>query len=159
MERQRIVIGGMLTYPEVWLYGVVTSPDRPGVAAAVFGTLGERGVNVQLIVQGVDLQGNAQVQFCVAESDRETVSGILQDVMGRVAVTRMSTGCPAYVVCIYGPDFQTRPGIAGRVFESLADASINILAISTSISTVSCVVAREDGRAAVEALREAFVLP
>jgi len=63
------------------------------------------------------------------------------------------------IVSIFGPDFRERPGIAGRMFDALAGRQVNILAISTSISTVSCVVASAQLDLALRALRETFDLP
>jgi aspartokinase len=65
----------------------------------------------------------------------------------------------AAIVSIFGPDFRERPGIAGAMFKALADNGINILAISTSISTVSCVIASDDLENGLNALRATFDLP
>jgi len=158
-KAQRIRIGGILTYPDMWLFGITTSPDRPGIACSVFEALGDQGINVQLIVQGVDLERNTNIHFCVSKSDREAVAQVLRAAVERLQSSTVDEGCPVFVACIYGPDFRTRPGIAGRVFGALARAGINILAISTSVSTVSCVVHEAAGKAALEALQDAFELP
>jgi aspartokinase len=63
------------------------------------------------------------------------------------------------MVSIFGPHFAERPGIAGTMFSALASASINILAISTSISSLCCIIEETDMEPAVEVLREAFELP
>jgi aspartate kinase len=65
----------------------------------------------------------------------------------------------AAIVSIFGPDFRERPGIAGTMFEALATQGINILAISTSISTVSCVIESDSLETALNALRKTFDLP
>jgi aspartate kinase len=63
------------------------------------------------------------------------------------------------IVSIFGPDFRERPGIAGTMFDALAGQGINILAISTSISTVSCVIGSDDLEMALISLRQTFDLP
>jgi aspartate kinase len=63
------------------------------------------------------------------------------------------------IVSIFGPHFGQRPGVAGVMFLALASAGVNILAISTSISTTSCLVDASDVDEAVQALEEAFELP
>jgi aspartate kinase len=63
------------------------------------------------------------------------------------------------IVSIFGPDFRERPGIAGTMFRSLADRGVNILAVSTSISTVSCVIDSDSLEVALIALRDTFDLP
>jgi aspartokinase len=65
----------------------------------------------------------------------------------------------AAIVSIFGPDFRERPGIAGTMFDALAAEEINILAISTSISTVSCVIESAALEAALNSLRKTFDLP
>jgi aspartokinase len=63
------------------------------------------------------------------------------------------------MVSVYGPDFRERPGLAGIAFAALADADVNILAVSTSISTISCIVANDQADQALTALHGAFDLP
>ena len=62
-------------------------------------------------------------------------------------------------IAIFGPDFRERPGIAGIMFSALAAEGINILAISTSISTVSCIVDLDRAQDAERVLRSTFILP
>jgi aspartokinase len=63
------------------------------------------------------------------------------------------------IVSIFGPDFRERPGIAGSMFDALAASGINIMAISTSISTVSCVIESDELEAGLNSLRDTFDLP
>jgi aspartokinase len=63
------------------------------------------------------------------------------------------------VLSIFGPDFRERPGIAGTMFSALGSRDVNILAISTSISTLSCVIDADRLGEAVSAMRETFDLP
>ena len=63
------------------------------------------------------------------------------------------------LISIFGPDFRQRPGIAGEMFAALGQADINIQAISTSISTISCVVQAAHVPKAVKALQDTFEMP
>jgi len=63
------------------------------------------------------------------------------------------------LVSIFGPDFRQRPGIAGEMFAALGQAEINIKAISTSISTISCVIEAKHVRDAVKVLQDTFEMP
>ena len=63
------------------------------------------------------------------------------------------------IISIFGPDFRERPGIASTMFSALGGKQINILAISTSISTLSCVIDADCLDEAVAAMRETFDLP
>jgi aspartate kinase len=63
------------------------------------------------------------------------------------------------LISVFGPDFRERPAVAAGVFEALANVGINILAISTSISTVSCLIDKKRVEDAMLALREYFEFP
>jgi aspartokinase len=63
------------------------------------------------------------------------------------------------MISIFGPHFGERPGVSGTMFTALAEAGINILAISTSISSLCCIIDESDMDEAVRVLEEAFELP
>jgi len=157
--REKVKIGGILRYRGLVLLGVMAAPDRPGLAAAIFRALGEAGVNVQFIVQCIDLNNESHVLFCVADEDHARTREVLDPVARRVGSRRMSDSRPVALLSVFGPDFRERPGIAGIAFDALARVGINILAVSTSISTVSCVVDASDYEGAVAALSDVFALP
>lgn len=155
----KVKIGGIMANGGMAKVGVMSVPDRPGVAAAILKGLGEQGVNVQFIVQCIDLENRDHVVLCVSRSDLnltlELLEGIRKDVGAQAVIQVPSVG----IVSVFGPDFRERPGIAAHVFEALASEGINILAISTSISTISCVIAEESLDQAAEVLGETFALP
>lgn len=155
----KIRIGGIMQNGHLALLNVTAVPDRPGIAASVLGELGARSVNVQFIVQCIDQSERDQVAMCV---DRDDLP-VAQEVVNRVAPTieagKVVTMAEVAIVSIFGPDFRERPGIAGTMFEALAGRGINILAISTSISTVSAVIEGKNLEQALLSLRETFDLP
>jgi len=155
----KIKAGGMIQNIELAQVGVMAVPDRPGVAGAILNTLAQAGVNVQFIAQLLDLDDTAHVVFCVAQDDLATTLALLSDVRDEIGAQQVTHKGDVAIVSIFGPDFRERPGVAGAMFNALASADVNILSISTSISTVSCVVDLDEVDAAMEALREAFDLP
>ncbi len=155
----RIAAGGMLKFRDLCLIGVMSAPDRPGIGAAIFQALGNVAINAQFIVQCIDLRSRSHVLFCVAEEDAAETLGKIAPVAERLEAEQVSEEHHAALMAVFGPDFRVRPGIAGMAFGALARRGINILAISTSISTVSCVIRDSDFEAAEEALREVFALP
>lgn len=152
----KIRIGGVMRYTDLALVGMMAVPDHPGIAAAVFEALGKRGINVLFIVQCIDLDNNTHIVFCVASKDLSLALGLLEPLKERFGGQRLIHNPRAAVVSVFGPDFKERPGVAGMMYAALADAGINILSISTSMSSVSCVI--DAGRLddAVGALRGAF---
>ena len=155
----KVKVGGILRYRGLVLLGVMAAPDRPGLAAAISRALGEASLNVQFIVQCIDLNNESHVLFCVADEDHERAREVLEPVAQRVGSRRIADARPVALLSVFGPDFRERPGIAGVAFDALARAGINILAVSTSISTVSCVVDAGAYEGALEALSSVFALP
>jgi aspartate kinase len=151
-------IGGIIQYTDLALVGMMAVPDRPGIAAAVFETLGKRGINVVFIVQSIDLNNSTHIVFCVASKDLSLALGLLEPVRERFGGEKLIHNANVAMVSIFGPDFKERPGIAGMMYAALSDAGINILSISTSMSSVSCVINRRRLDDAVEALKDAFEL-
>jgi aspartate kinase len=155
----KIRIGGIMQNAHLALLNVTAVPDRPGIAAAILSGLGDRKVNVQFIVQCIDQSQRDQVALCVDRDDIDTALEIVDRIAPEIEAGKVISQPEAAIVSIFGPDFRERPGIAGAMFKALADNEINILAISTSISTVSCVIGSDDLESALNALRATFDLP
>jgi len=152
-------IGGIMHSDGLAMLGVLAIPSRPGMAGKILSAMGDNTINVQFIVQTVDKDGNDHVVFCVDRPDLDTalrlLGGIQQEVSARDIVHDGSVG----MVSIFGPDFRQRPGIAGEMFAALGGADVNIKAISTSISTISCVIEAVRVPDAVQALQDTFEMP
>ena len=155
----KIRIGGIMQNAHLSLLNVTAVPDRPGIAASILGELGLRGVNVQFIVQCIDQNKQDQVALCVDRDDVETASDAVHRVAPDLAVGKVIVYPEVAIFSIFGPDLRERPGIAGTMFDALAALGINIMAISTSISTVSCVIESDELESGLNALRDTFDLP
>ena len=158
-ERPRIKVGGVLRFRDLCLVGVMSAPDRPGLAAAIFSSLGQAQLNCQFIVQSIDLNDDSHVQFCVSQEDRAAVLKLLEPIRQQLGAKKVIARWPVAVLGVFGPDFRERPGIAGVAFHALGKVGVNILAVSTSISTISCVIEEEGYEAAMEAFQSVFALP
>jgi len=156
---EKVKIGGVIQNANLAKIGVMGIPDRPGVAGAILSALGRKGINVEFIVQCIDLNNHDHVVFCVAQGDLEAALSILEEIRPRLGAKEVVHQPEAGIVSIFGPDFRERPGIAGTMFSALASVGINILAISTSISTVSCVINARRLSEAVRVLEETFGMP
>ena len=159
MRGQKIKIGGIIQSRNLAKIGVMSIPDRPGVAGAIFSALGKRGINVPFIVHNIDLNNLDNIVICVARQDLTAALEVLDTVRETVGAEEIVYDREVGIVSMFGPHFGERPGIAGVMFSALASAGINILAISTSISSTSCLVDASDMDEAVQALEEAFELP
>jgi len=155
----KIKIGGIMHSLHLAQVGVLGVPDKPGIAAAVLGALGKARINVQFIVQCIDMQKQTHIALCIAQDDLEAALDIVHQLKSRVGAHEINGRSGLAVISIFGPDFRERPSIAGVMFNALASQGINILAISTSISTVSCVISADRFQDAVRILEETFDLP
>lgn len=155
----KIKIGGIMQTTNLAKIGVMSIPDRPGTAGKILAALGIKGINVQFIVQCIDILNNDHVVLCIAQEEMELAQSILEDVRREVGAERVIQRPDVAIISIFGPDFRERPGVAGAMFSALGKKGINILAISTSISTLSCVIDANRLEEAIAAMRETFDLP
>ncbi len=154
-----IAVGGIMSNRRLCLVGVMSTPDRPGIAAQVFQALASTRINAQFIVHCIDLENQSQLQFCVASSDRPKVEAVVAPVAEALGAARVTLTEPVAMLSVFGPDFRERPGIAAHAFDALGQVGINILAVSTSISTITCIIDDRLYDQALAALHRAFELP
>ena len=155
----KIKISGMMHCTGLEKMGMMSIPDRPAVAGKIMSALGAQGINVQFIVQCIDVRGNDCVVFCIAQDHVGAAHAILEDLRQEMGGGQIVQRPSVALLSIFGPDFRERPGIAGRMFSALGEQGINILAISTSISTLSCVIDTDCLEKAVAAMHDTFELP
>ena len=155
----KIKIGGIMQCANLVEMRVMSIPDQPGTAGKILKGLGENGINVQFIVQCIDIENNDHVALCIGQCDVEAASEILEEVRQETSAKEVVQRPNVALISVFGPDFRERPGIAGAMFSALGERGINILAISTSISTLSCVIDGDDLESAVAAMQETFELP
>jgi aspartate kinase len=135
-------------------------PDRPGAAAAIFGALARANCNVDTIIQNEPLgQGrDAEVSFTISAEDLQAAKAALEPVVQDLSVSHVDTDPEIGKVSIVGAGMRSHPGVAAKVFETLAEEEINIEMISTSPIKISCVIRSESVPQAVRALHTAFGL-
>ncbi len=131
-------------------------PDKPGIAADIFGRLGNEGFNVEQVVSGISYKGKVDISFAVAEKELDAIETLLQKVMQEMGAERISHTTSVALVSIAGHQLVQTPGIAGKMFNALSKAGINIDIISTSMSSVTCMIPQDKTKEAVSALRKEF---
>jgi len=151
--------GGIIQSIGLARIGVMSVPDRPGIASSILSALGEECVNVEFIVQSIDLKNRSHIILCVSQDSLEAALSVIEEVRSKVQPEEVTHESDVSMVSVFGPHFRDNPGIAGLTFSALASAGINILAISTSISTISCIIEGEHLGEAVEALQKFFEVP
>ena len=132
-------------------------PDQPGIAARLFETLSDGGINVDLIIQATHEGSSNDITFTVAEADLELARGISQKVLDQLGGDLAAEG-GLTKLSISGAGIMGRPGIAANLFNCLCQQGINLRLIATSEVKVSCVIESSAGSKAVQAVRDAFDL-
>ncbi len=156
---EKIKVGGVIQNDHLASISVLAVRDRPGIAAAVLDALGQKNLNVQFVVQMIDHENQAQIVLCVDRTDLQSSLEAIEAIRGEVQPQAVTPHSEVASLAIFGPDFRERPGIAGKMFRAIAERGINILAISTSISTVNCIIELSRVKDALEAINEHFDLP
>jgi aspartate kinase len=133
-------------------------PDRPGVAATVFRSLADEGVNVDMIVQNVSTAGHTDISFTIPRDDLARAATVMEKIVVDTEASGFRSDADVGRVSLIGAGMRSHPGIAARMFEILASEGINIEMISTSSIRISCVVGESDVERAVRSLHGAFEL-
>jgi aspartate kinase len=133
-------------------------PDRPGVAAEVFGRLADANVNVDMIIQNVSEEGTTDISFTTPKDDLVRAKRVVSQVVADLGARDWSVNESIAKVSLVGAGMKTHPGVAARMFRSLADAGVNLDMISTSSIRISCVIDAAQVETAVHTLHVAFGL-
>ena len=133
-------------------------PDRPGIAAAIFGPLAAAGVNVDMIVQNVSADGTTDMTFTLGRSDLPRARKTLDDNRAAIGFSEILADPDVAKISVVGVGMRSHAGTASTMFKALADKGINIQVISTSEIKVSVLIAEEYTELAVRALHTAYGL-
>ncbi|MBW4582353.1 MAG: aspartate kinase [Tildeniella nuda ZEHNDER 1965/U140] len=139
-------------------------PDRPGVAARLFGEIAAQNLDVDLIIQSIHESNTNDIAFTVTKNTLNQAEAVASAILPALSagVTHPDGDAEVLVeqqiakVAIAGAGMIGRPGVAAQMFSTLAAAGVNIRMISTSEVKVSCVIDEADCDRAIAALCEAF---
>lgn len=137
---------------------LMSVPDKPGIAAAIFAPLGKAGINVDMIIQNISPDGKStDMTFTIPRDDTALVESVLKDLpdldSGEI---RMDANVSK--ISVVGIGMSSHSGVATTMFSTLAERGINIRAITTSEIKISVLIAEEYTELAVRALHAAFAL-
>ncbi|MDB5415243.1 MAG: aspartate kinase [Rubritepida sp.] len=133
-------------------------PDRPGVAARIFGPLSDANVNVDMIVQNIGEDGNTDMTFTVNRADLPRAQDILEKAKAELNYGALIADPDVTKISVVGIGMRTHAGVASTMFKALSEKGINIQVISTSEIKVSVLVAADYTELAVRALHTAYGL-
>ena len=152
------IISGVVTDTSEAKVTVVAVPDRPGISAALFEPLAQANVNVAMIVQNTSHDGTTDISFTMPKADKATAEAIVERVAKEIGAAGVEHQADIAKISLVGAGMKTSPGIAAKMFRTLADEGVNIEMISTSTIRISVVTAAADLERAARALHTAFGL-
>ncbi len=133
-------------------------PDQPGIAAAVFGPVAEADINVDVIVQNIAEDGRTDLTFTVPRNDYQATMDLLEKLRVDMKAREVIGDDTVAKVSIIGVGMRSHTGVAKKMFDVLAQESINIQMITTSEIKVTVVLEEKYLELAVRALHQAFGL-
>jgi aspartate kinase len=138
---------------------LVAVPDRPGIAAAIFGPLADNGINVDMIVQNISQDAQAtDLTFTLPIADLDRATSTLQAQQENLGYRELRADKNVAKISVIGVGMRSHAGVALRMFQALAEKGINIQVISTSEIKISILIAEEYTELAVRALHTAYGL-
>ncbi|NQU72364.1 MAG: aspartate kinase [Rhodospirillales bacterium] len=138
---------------------LVRVPDKPGVAATIFGPLADANINVDMIVQNVSEDGRAtDLTFTVPQSDLERATALLEAEREAIGFERTVGDANVTKISVVGVGMRSHAGVAQTMFTALAEKSINIQVISTSEIKVSVLISQDYTELALRTLHSAYGL-
>lgn len=156
-EVEGMLIKGVARDNDVAVISILEVPDRPGMSFKVFGTLAQKKINVDIILQSTGRNGNKDLTFTVPEKDAELALACLRENAGRIGSEEFHVNRNVAKVSIVGAGMQSHSGVASKMFEALYEANVNIMMISTSEIKISVIIDENDAERAVSAIHAAFI--
>jgi aspartate kinase len=155
---EQVVVTGITHDKSQAKISLLRVPDRPGIAAQVFGSVASRNIVVDMIVQNISRDGLTDISFTLPRADRTRAETVLTGLAREIGAEGVAADDRVAKVSVVGVGMRSHAGVAARMFETLSAEGINIQMISTSEIAVSCVIEDKYTELAVRALHDVFAL-
>jgi aspartate kinase len=152
------IISGVVTDVSESKVTVLGVPDRPGISAALFESLAGANINIDMIVQNTSTEGTTDISFTMPSADMSVAEKLVQQVATEIGAAGVTHDQDIAKVSLVGAGMKSSPGVAAKMFRTLADEGVNIEMISTSTIRISVVIATADLERAARSLHTAFGL-
>ena len=136
---------------------LVRVPDRPGLAAQIFGPIADAHIVVDMIIQNASEDGTTDMTFTVPKADHKKALSIMEKALPAVHASGIKVDTEIAKVSVVGVGMRTHAGVAAKMFQVLAAEGINIEMISTSEIKISVVIDAKYTELAVRVLHDAFI--
>lgn len=157
-DMERVAVSGVSGDRNQAKITIIGVPDRPGVAARIFGPVAEANIIVDMIIQNVGQASLTDISFTVPRADLGQAVGLVQRVAKEIEAKSVAVTEAIAKVSLVGVGMRSHSGVAARMFEVLSKEGINIMMISTSEIKISCVIDEKYLELAMRTLHGAFGL-
>jgi aspartate kinase len=157
-KMEDVVIRGVAVDKNQAKVTIAGVPDKPGVAAKVFKTIADANINIDVIVQNVSEKGFTDISFTVASNEAAKATKVLQPVVNEIGAREATSTAEIAKLSVVGIGMRSHPGVAAKMFETLAANGVNIDMISTSEIKISVIIALKDAEKSARAVHDAFGL-
>jgi aspartate kinase len=153
------IISGIAYSPDEAKITIIGLPDRPGVAAGVFGALADHHVNVDMIVQSASsATKKTDISFSIGRQDMKKAVDIINKIKHDLEFESVDSSPNVAKISVVGTAMRTQPGVAKTMFKTLASIGVNLHVISTSEIKISVLIDAEYIELAVRSLHTAYGL-
>lgn len=157
-DMEQVVVSGVTgdrNQAKVTFVGV---PDKPGIAARIFGAIGAANILVDMIIQNVSQGDLTDLSFTIPRADLPKAVDLANRIAKDIGAKSVEVKDQIAKVSLVGVGMRSHSGVAARMFETLSREGINIMMISTSEIKISCVIEEKSMDPALRALHQAFGL-
>ena len=152
-------ISGIAYSPNEAKITIIGLPDKPGIAAGVFGALADQQVNVDMIVQSASsATKKTDISFSVGRDDLQKAVDIINKIKVKLEFESVDASPNVAKISVVGTAMRTQPGVAKTMFQTLASKGVNMHVISTSEIKISVLIDTEYTELAVRSLHTAYGL-
>ncbi len=155
---ENVVITGVTGNTNIAKVAIRGIPDRPGVAAQIFSALGSKGINIRLIIQSIASDGLNDISLVVSREFIKQAVEVLEGQRKNLKAKEIVSHGQLAEVSIVGSGIASTPGVAARMFKTLAKQKVNIDLISSSEVRITCVIDEKRTPEAIRALHKEFRL-
>lgn len=157
-EMEKVAVSGIAYNKDEAKITIIQVPDKPGIAATLFGAISDANINVDMIIQNISEDGFTDMTFTVPRGDYKRAMSLVERTGNKLGAKGVTGDTNIAKVSVIGVGMRSHAGIASKVFSTLSREGINIMMISTSEIKVSCVIESKYTELAVRALHDAFEL-
>jgi len=158
-NEQKIRVGGIMANTGLAMVSIFSIRGRPEAPSIVLHSLGEKDINIRFVVHTLDPEENGNLTFCIEQKKLDAALELREKIKSMMEAKAISYHSNVTVISVFGPHFREKPFISGLILNALGISGVKILAISTSISSCSCLVPGDQTVEAMRALHETFEAP